>query len=36
MVIGTDGKISFIYVNPDHKVRVPAQVLLEAAKAGIN
>ncbi len=35
-VIGKDGKISFIYVNPDHKVRVPAQVLLEAAEAGMN
>ena len=34
-VIGTDGKIDFIYVNPDHKVRVPAQVLLEAAKAAL-
>ncbi len=36
LVLGTDGKVRFIYVNPDHKVRVPAQVLLEAAKAGIN
>lgn len=34
-VVGTDGKISFAYVNPDHKVRVPAQVLLEAAKTGL-
>lgn len=33
-VIDRDGKISFAYVNPDHKVRVPAQVLLEAAKVG--
>lgn len=31
-VIGTDGKIAFAYVNPDYKVRVPATVLLEAAK----
>lgn len=35
-VLGTDGKIRFAYVNPDHKVRVPAQVLLEAAKAGLD
>ncbi len=32
-IVGTDGKISFAYVNPDHKVRVPATVLLEAARA---
>ncbi len=34
-VVGTDGKIWFAYVNPDYKVRVPAQVLLEAARAGL-
>lgn len=34
-VVGTDGKIRFTYVNPDHKVRVPAQVLLEAARAAL-
>lgn len=32
-VVGTDGRIRFAYVNPDHKVRVPAAVLLEAARA---
>lgn len=32
-IVGIDGKISFAYVNPDHKVRVPAAVLLEAARA---
>ena len=32
-VVGTDGRIRFAYVNPDHKVRVPASVLLEAARA---
>lgn len=31
-VVGTDGKITFAYVNPNHKVRVPATVLLEAAR----
>ena len=35
LVLSTDGKVHFIYVNPDHKVRVPAQVLLEAAKAAL-
>lgn len=34
-IIGTDSKISFVYANPDHTVRVPSRVLLEAAKAGI-
>lgn len=34
-VVGTDGKIRFAYVNPDHKVRVPVQVLLEAARTGV-
>lgn len=34
-VVGTDGKITFSYANPDHKVRVPVNVLLEAARAGI-
>ena len=34
-IVGTDGKISFAYVNPDHKVRVPATVLLEAARAAL-
>lgn len=34
-VVGTDGKIKFAYVNPDHKVRVPSKLLLEAAKVGL-
>ncbi len=34
-VVGKDGRISFAYVNPDHKVRVPASVLLEAARVGL-
>jgi peroxiredoxin len=34
-IVGTDGKISFAYVNPDYEVRVPATVLLEAASAAL-
>lgn len=34
-VVDTTGKIRFAYVNPDHKVRVPSQVLLEAAKTAL-
>ncbi len=32
-VVGVDGKIKFVYVNQDHMVRVPAKVLLVAARA---
>lgn len=31
-IVGTDGKIGFSYVNPDYKVRLSAQMILEAAK----
>ena len=34
-VVGSDGRITFSYANPDHKVRVPVNVLLEAARAGL-
>jgi peroxiredoxin len=30
--IGTDGVISFAYVNADYKVRLPADDVLQAAK----
>ncbi len=32
-IIGTDGVISFAYINPNYKVRLPPAVLLAAAKA---
>ncbi len=32
-IIGTDGIISFAYINPDYKVRLHPEVLLAAAKA---
>lgn len=32
-LVDRDGKISFSYVNPDYKVRLPASVVLAAAKA---
>jgi peroxiredoxin len=32
-VVGTDGVVRFQYVNPDHRVRLDADVLLAAAKA---
>ena len=32
-IIGTDGVISFAYINPDYKVRLHPEVLLAAAKA---
>lgn len=32
-VVGTDGIVRFQYVNPDHRVRLDAEVLLAAAKA---
>ena len=32
-VVGTDGIVRFQYVNPDHRVRLDAGVLLAAAKA---
>jgi peroxiredoxin len=34
-IVGTDGKIAFAYVNPDYKIRVPATVLLEAARVAL-
>jgi peroxiredoxin len=34
--IGTDGVISFAYVNPDYKVRLPADDVLQAAKDLVN
>lgn len=35
-VIGRDGIIDFQYVNPDYKVRVDPEVLVAAARAGLN
>ena len=35
-VIGTDGVIDFQYVNPDYKVRVDPEVLVAAARAGLD
>ena len=32
-VVGTDGVVRFQYVNPDHRVRLDAEVLLTAARA---
>lgn len=32
-VVGTDGVVHFQYVNPNHRVRLEADVLLAAAKA---
>lgn len=32
-VVGTDGVVRYQYVNPDHRVRLDAKVLLAAAKA---
>ena len=34
--IGTDGVISYSYVNPDYKVRLPADDVLQAAKDLVN
>ena len=34
-VAGTDGVIAFSYVNPNYKVRLSADVLMAAAKAGV-
>lgn len=34
-VIGSDGIIDFQYVNPDYKVRVAPEVLVAAARAGL-
>lgn len=31
-VVGTDGVVRYQYVNPDHRVRLDAKVLLAAAK----
>lgn len=33
-IVDESGKIEFQYVNPDYRVRVPAEVLLAAAQAG--
>lgn len=35
-IVGTDGIIKFGYTNPDHRVRIDADVLLAAAKAALN
>ncbi len=35
-VVGTDGLIKFVYTNPDHRVRIHADVLLAAAKAALS
>lgn len=35
-VIGTDGRIDFSYINPDHRGRVPTMVLLKAAEEAMN
>ncbi len=35
-VIGTDGLIKFAYSNPDHRVRINADVLLTMAKAALS
>ena len=32
-IVGTDGVIQFSYVNPDYKVRIDPDVLLNAAKS---
>ena len=34
-VIGTDGVISFEYINPHYQVRVDPEILLAAAKAAL-
>ncbi|RKZ13025.1 hypothetical protein DRQ32_02445 [bacterium] len=34
-IIGIDGIIDFAYVNPDHRTRISAPVLLAAARAAI-
>ena len=34
-IIGTDGVIDFQYINPDHRVRLDADILLAAAKANL-
>jgi len=34
-IVGTDGKINFVYVNPDYKVRLTPEVLVTAAKAAL-
>ena len=34
-VVSTDGVIKFEYINPDHKVRINADVLYAAAKAAL-
>jgi peroxiredoxin len=34
-VAGADGRIHFVYVNPDYKIRLAPEVLLAAAKAAI-
>ncbi len=31
-IVGTDGVIRFDFVNPDHKVRIDLEMLLEAAQ----
>jgi len=34
-IAGTDGRVNFVYVNPDYKVRLAPEVLIAAAKAAI-
>ncbi|MDT8389929.1 MAG: peroxiredoxin-like family protein [Lentisphaeria bacterium] len=34
-ILGTDGKVKFVYVNPDYKTRLSADVLLAAARASL-
>lgn len=34
-VVNAEGIITFTYVHPDHRIRVSADVLLAAAKAGL-
>lgn len=31
-IVGVDGRVKFVYANPDYKVRLPVDDLLEAAK----
>lgn len=35
-VIGTDGRIKYAYSNPDHRVRISADVLLAMARAALS
>jgi peroxiredoxin len=35
-IVGTDGVIKFEFINPNYKVRISSELLLEAAKAGLS